>query len=463
MSEGREQSDLDRLIHLAAENARLQRELATAQETISRLEHSQQQLLSRIAELERETARQAAPFRRRDSKKVKPSEKKRPGRPKGHRGAFRRTPNYVDEWVEVPLPVCPDCGGPVHDARPIVQYIEEIPPIRPHVVRLTTWEGECPECGTVASSHPLKTSNAQGAARVQLGPRALALVCLLNKHLGLTMHKTVRLLSKVFQLRITPGGLSQALDRVADRVESSYEELLNRLRTSDAVFADETSWWVNGPGWWLWVFTNQNTTAYMVDQSRGGQVVCDVLGADFRGMLISDCLATYDKIDCRKHKCIAHHLRAISKARDRPDTKDKTYLDEWKKFFQAVIDLYDSRGTVPAEEFETNRAQLERTCDQLLAQSVTQTGDVAVQNRLAKQRPHLHGCLYEPQAEPTNNRSERQLRYGVIARKLSCGNKTERGKRTWEILTSLAATCQQTADDFVEFLAAKLPLPMPAG
>ncbi len=50
---------------------------------------------------------------------------------------------------------------------------------------------------------------------------------------------------------------------------------------------------------------------------------------------------------------------------------------------------------------------------------------------------------------------------GVIARKVSCGNKTEAGKRAWERLTSLAMTCQQRGHDFVSWLAACLPLNAP--
>lgn len=448
---------------LQAENARLRRELAAALEKAGQLEEANGALRGRIEELEREVARQAAPFRRRESRKVPPEQKKRPGRKGGHRGAYRRVPEYVDEEIEVPLPWCPCCAGPVEDRVPLVQYIEEIPPVRPKVIRLVTWQGECVRCGAVSSTHPLKTSGAQGVAGVHLGPRALALAALLNKHLGLSMRKTCRVLAQGLGLSITPGGLSQAMDRVADKVESSYEVLVERLRQSDAVFADETSWYVGEPGWWLWVFTNPEATLYVVHSSRGSQVVREVLGDEFAGMLVSDCLASYDPIDCRKHKCIGHHQKAIAKARDQPDTTDPRYLDRCKQFFQAVIYLYDLREILPAEDFAAKRAHLEATCRQLLDEPVTQAGDVAVQNRLLKQWPHLLGCLYEPAAEPTNNRAERQLRPAVISRKVSCGNKTERGKRTWEILSSLAATCQQNADDFIHYLVVRLPLAAQAG
>lgn len=147
-------------------------------------------------------------------------------------------------------------------------------------------------------------------------------------------------------------------------------------------------------------------------------------------MLVSDCLNVYDSLNCRNHKCIAHHHRAIRQARDRPDRPDKSYLQLWKLLFKATVALWKAQPTMPVEAFAEERARLEAAFDRLLHQSVTQPGDVAVQNRLLKQWPHLPGCLQEPLAEPTNNRAERSLRPAVIARKLSCGNRTERGRRS---------------------------------
>jgi hypothetical protein len=45
------------------------------------------------------------------------------------------------------------------------------------------------------------------------------------------------------------------------------------------------------------------------------------------------------------------------------------------------------------------------------------------------------------------------LRPAVIARKVSCGNKTPQGAHTWEILTSLAATCAQKAESFTQWVS----------
>ncbi len=66
--------------------------------------------------------------------------------------------------------------------------------------------------------------------------------------------------------------------------------------------------------------------------------------------------------------------------------------------------------------------------------------DVRFQNRLWKQRPYLLGCLEHRDVESTNNRAGRALRLAVVARKISCGNKTARRAKTFERLANLAAT-----------------------
>jgi len=120
---------------------------------------------------------------------------------------------------------------------------------------------------------------------------------------------------------------------------------------------------------------------------------------------------------------------------------------------------YGAIALLGEAEFARQRDHLETWLDRLLGAVRTQPGDVAIQQRIGKRREHVLGCLFDPAAEPTNNRAERSLRDpGVIARKVSCGNKTERGKEAWEVLTSLVATCQQRAQDFVSWLAACLPM-----
>lgn len=436
-------------------------------ELVERLREENRELRARIAALEAElaeakqaAARQAAPFRRREKLKKPDGAKKRPGREKGHEGHYRQAPPEVDETVEVPLAHCPHCEGTLKDVRRLEQVIEELPEFRPRRYRIITHEGVCAEHGPVRSTHPLQTSTAVGAAGTHLGPRAQATAVALSHGSGMSMRGVCRTLDRFFGLSLTPGGLSQLLARAARRTEDWYDRIVAQIRTSAAVFADETSWYVGQAGWWLWDFTTPDATLYVVAKSRGSGVVDEVLGDDFQGILVTDCLATYNPIECRKHKCIAHHLRALKEQEEALEDRhvQSLYLTLWKVQLQDVITTWHERDSMTAEAWTEKVLQLKRGVDNLLDQTPAEPEEVRFRNRLERQRPHLLGCLDDPAAEPTNNRAERDLRPAVIARKISCGNRTEAGKTTWERLRSISVTAQKQGADLVATLAPQLAL-----
>jgi hypothetical protein len=433
---------------LQADNAALRAEVASLREIVK-------QLTERIEQLQREACRQAAPFRRKDNDKKPPDQHKPPGRPVGHPPAFRPPPPRIDNDINVRLDECPKCGGPITNVQRCEQYIEDIPPVRPHVTKLTTYVGTCLCCGEVRSHHPLQVSTACGAAGTHLGARALGLTAWLNKRLGMTTRSVCKILKQLFGLKLTPGGLTQALDRMADKLQPTFDQLVADLRRQSVVWADETSWWVGGPGWWLWTFTTRNETVYHVDHSRGRDVVLDMLGEDFKGVLTSDCLASYEKLPYRMQKCYFHHLKAIKQAYEN-DPSD--YLVQLRAMLKAAMFLHTQRGDLSPPEWAKKRQCLEDRADELLLRTTPPIGAAKVAERIRKRHRWLFTFLDDPSLEATNNRAERSLRPAVIARKLSCGNKTTRGKQTWEILTSLAATCHQRDQDFVDFLRPHLIL-----
>lgn len=421
-----------------------------------------ERLKRRVVELEeqlRAALRPAAPFRRRETLKKADADKKSPGRPQGHPGDFRRVPAQIDRQVEVPLAGCPHCQAELQSLERRVQYIEELPPVRPECIQLTTWTGVCPQCGVVESTHPLQTSKAVGAAGTHLGPRAQALAVALA-HQGLTLGRTCSVLQDLCGLSLSRGGLAQLLQRAAGKLEPYYTQILEQVRRSAAVFADETSWYVGRPGWWLWVFTTPQATLYRVEEGRGSDVVRETLGTDFGGMLVSDCLASYNPIDCRKSKCVAHHLRKLAEhvAALEKEGRPTTDLLLWKLHLQDVIQTWKDRAGLEPAAYALKVLQLRRGTDNLLARAPPDEHTARFRNRMERQREHLLGCLSEPAAEPTNNRAERALRPAVISRKLSCGNRTAAGKSAWERLRSIYVTLTQQTADPIAVLTARLRL-----
>ena len=75
-------------------------------------------------------------------------------------------------------------------ARVATQYQEDLRVVRPVVRRFDIEVGHCAHCRRrVQGRHRLQTSDALGAASVQLGPEAIAWVVRLHTHLGTPLAK----------------------------------------------------------------------------------------------------------------------------------------------------------------------------------------------------------------------------------------------------------------------------------
>jgi transposase len=229
--------------------------------------------------------------------------------------------------------------------------------------------------------------------------------------------------------------------------------------------ADETSWWVGGAGSSLWVLTNRAGTFYRVVPSRS-RAQAEALIGGYRGVLVSDCLNIYDDLTPKQHKCYAHHLKAIGKALEDPQAGASAWLHDLRALLLGAMALKAGMAALPAAQVARMRQALEANADRLLGAPRTEANagphaapiEEKLRQRLLKQRDHLFTFLDHQAVDATNNLAERQLRPAVISRKLSCGNKTERGARTWQVLASLAATCRQTGSSVTDFLRPRLAL-----
>jgi transposase len=268
-------------------------------------------LRGQLEEARRAGKRQAAPFSKGDSKK----DPARPGRKSGAdygTRAHRPVPDHVDEEILVGLPdACPCCSGALEFEDEVDQYQEEIVEVRGHVRRFRISRGRCRRCGRRAQGrHPDQTSDALGAAGSQIGPRAVAIAAQLNKELGVAMSKVAQILG-LFGVTVTPGGLHQAIGRLAGAAAPTCQALVLAMRQSTAVAADETGWRVAGRRQWLWVFVGDDgVTVYLIAPGRGFEQAKGVLGSDFSGVLERDGWAPYRRFaDAQHQTCLAHLLR----------------------------------------------------------------------------------------------------------------------------------------------------------
>jgi transposase len=450
----------------------LERENAALREQVDQLQHANQQLQARVRkltgqveELRRAAKRQAAPF----SNNTPTPRPRRPGRKPGvayGRRACRPVPQRVDRVVGVGLPaVCPRCGDQLEVERVACQYQEDLPPSRSTVVtRYDLQIGRCRGCRRrIQPRHPEQTSDALGAAGVQVGPRAVALAVWLSKGLGLPAAKVARLLGQL-GLKVTPGGVVQALHRAGRRATPTWEALVGGIRASPVVAPDETGWRVAGHRAWLWAFAGQGVVVYRVAPGRGFDDAAVVLGSDYAGVLERDGWAPYRRFATASHQsCLAHLLRRCRELLADAERGQAKTPHAVRRILQAALAARGGRdaGELDAAQVAAEAERLGAAVDRLLAGRTTYPPNRRLLDHLARERDALFTFLAQPGVQATNWRAEHAIRPAVLCRKAWGGNRTWTGAQTWQVLSSMLATAAAQQRDPVALLVPLLCAPGP--
>jgi transposase len=457
MNPGKETSGNATVEELIKENQSQREQLKKAQAEIERLRKALEEAL-------RSLKRQAAPF----SKGQPKSNPKRPGRKSGSaygQRAFRAVPDRVDEQIAVGLPQkCPDCGGRVIHDSTHPQFQEDI--VRQTIVRRFDVEiGHCVGCGGhVQGRHPLQTSDALGAAQVQVGPQALTLAAHLSKQLGISHERTAQVLEWGYALGVSRSALCRAITRLGTKAQPTYQELQIAVRHSLVNRLDETSWRVAAHLQWLWVCVSDEVTLYAILPGRGFVQAAAILGEDYAGWLNHDGWQSYYRFVHAFHQTCLSHL--IRRCKDMIETASAAAARFPQAVMQSLRDGLALRDRYARQEISLRglsvaTGRLVANMERLLSKTFRDPANRRLAKHLRHEEPWLFTFLYCPGIEATNNAAERALRPAVVARKTWGGNRTANGAKTQQILISILTTCRQQGKDSFDRIAKLFLSPTP--
>jgi len=447
------------------EGERARRRIEQLKEENQRLEEENKRLRKELETAQRAARRQAAPFSR-----GKPtSQPKRPGRKSGaaHGPHHQRPiPQQVDEEISVSVPTqCPTCGGPLTVERVESQYQEEIVR-RTWVRRFHVPVCRCAQCDQrVQGRHPLQTSDALGAAAVQIGPEAVTLGVLMNKSLGLPHGDAAAILQQGFGLTMSRSGICRAIQRVASKAEATWHVLRDAARRSMLAHIDETGWKVEAQLRWLWAVVTEQVTFCEILPGRGFAEAAAILGAEYAGWLIHDGWAVYYKFLKAAHQsCVAHLIRRCRDLAEVATPAAARFPLAVQELFEEGLALRDRylEQKISLHGLWTATGRLEAKLDRLLARTYREPANRRLAKHLRHERPYLFTFLYCPGlVDATNNLAERVIRMLVVMRKNWGGNRTENGARAQGILTSVLCTARQQDKDVFQLLVDLLRSPQP--
>jgi len=369
---------------------------------------------------------------------------KKRGPKNGHAPHPRTLPQVVDREVGLVPKHCPDCQGNLPEPSKWHTHtqIDLPPPSQPIVTRFHVGWSYCKNCQKEVSIKNRLSGS-------KYGPNLHAQVCYWKFSLGLTLGKIQSLLNEQYRLKLSTGLLSGMITRSAKRFEGAYEDLGTSLSSQAFLHGDETSWRNDGNNAWLWSFSNQDVSYYVIDRSRGQKVIDDVLGKSFNGVLVSDFYSAYNGIDCEKKKCWTHLLREFREPKKKypKNAEIKSYSKQMKRFFRRGLSLQEAHRAGKNIETRFRRLVDDTVC--FIFKNPKHPDLKRLAKRLRKYRNELY-VFVKSEVDATNNAAEREIRPAVLMRKTSYGNRSDQGAENQAILMSMIRTASKSGQNFIQ-------------
>ena len=230
----------------------------------------------------------------------KPPAQQQPRKQRRHGFARpRMTPTHRVEHV---MENCPDCGahrsgGWIQRTREVI----ELPVVPVQVTEHVYLARTCPACRRRCTPPAVLDGVVLGQQR--LGVNLLSLIATLREEGRLPIRSVQWYLDTVHQLRLSVGAIVSAIHQTAQQAQPAVAQVLDRIRASPVVHADETGWRQSGANGYVWTFSTP-TERYFLRRGRGKAVVDEALSESFSGVLVSDCYAAYHHYDGPKQRCL---------------------------------------------------------------------------------------------------------------------------------------------------------------
>lgn len=356
------------------------------------------------------------------------------GAPRGHKGYWRKVPERIDYVVPLPIRTCPDCDGKLSDWRDIRERIvEDVPPApQPVVTKYLIERRYCAHCDKIVEA---EVPDALPGAR--LGLRIMLLIAYYKLRMALPENKVVEQLHDVHNFIISPAGVISALDQLQRAFGPHYKEIEKNIREAPVKGCDETGWRLDGKNHWAWAMVTEETAWYGVHRRRSYKVVQPVLQDQTGKVIVTDRLTTYNHLTeqtgCAHQICWAHILRDSKRLA-------KNY-DEARTVHRRLKSIFKKAKAVAGHGTPHDVAKLLTRIDTLGKLRFLQRSIRTFRNSICKKhRGNLFHFVTNPTVPSTNNGTERAIRKAVIIRKISNGNRSEKGARILETLLSVIET-----------------------
>ena len=402
----------------------------------------------------------------RDHKPSQPKDrrKRKHGPPQGHPKYERQFVTQPDHIVNLKAEACTNCHADLHAVTGQllnVNQITELPDPKVEVIEVRQYVVKCPHCG-----QPQVEDAPEGLEMDRtFGTRLEATVVYYRQEQHISYERIEATLQDLHGMVISPGGIDQIMQRAGQKAIQASETIQADVRQSKVINSDETGCRVDSQNWWQWVFCTLNAVLHVIRDNRSEDVIREVMAGHTAEVWGSDCLTSQLKAPTREHQlCLSHQIRNLQAVIDR--SPPAFWAQAMQKLFRYAIHIHNQRDQLSPEAFQVKLKCIERHCDWLVQQPLTDPDASRLQRRYQKYRQSLFVFLYRNDVSPTNNVSERALRPAVIHRKVVGCFRSTWGAHAYAALASVidtAALSGISTFQAIQSLFGSPSLPLPAG
>lgn len=370
-------------------------------------------------------------------KKVEPKEHKKIGAPKGHKGATRKLKKST-KTDKHNLTDCPKCGGKIKKLfDKIIKIVEEIPTPQPVEITKHIFEtGICENCGKIIANSDLPEEG-------NLDKNLLSHITLLKFEDRLPLRKVVKSLERQHNIQLSHTTILDATRRVSNSLKTPYQNVISSIKTSKFVHIDQTDIKVGTITFQLWVFVTQKSTLFIIRKAGYNNVMEEVLGKNYKGIIIGDGIETYRQYTDNIQRCWAHLLRESKKLSEE--------FDSAKPLHEALKKMFEKVNSVTIEDPPKKRQALYDKCVKNLRQWIELANSYKELRKFATKiengLKHWFTRILHPYIEATNNNAERALREIIVQRKIFGSLRNQKGIEIIETIMTMLTTWKQNGQD----------------
>lgn len=383
----------------------------------------------------------------------KKGKKRKKGAQAGHKRHERKPipPEKIDRYEYHEMKLDPREWRALDEWETLQQIEMKVAPVE--VIEHWARRYQHKESGEIVTASFPKEVKAAGL----IGPNLSAFVAYLKGFGHMSYTTIATLLDDVFGIDVSRGLLAKVItDKVSSALARPYDELRHRLPAESRLGIDETGHKDDGARYWTWCFRSNEYTLFHIADTRGSEVLFNLLGVAFDGVITCDYFSAYRKFlgnsSATMQFCLAHLIRDVKYLADQSDKIVKNWAVKALDDFTDLFRLIHRRDKLTAETFQKRLIGFRDRLLKRFRSAPMRQGARDLRERFKKFPDEFFTFMITPGVQPTNNMTEQAIRYVVIDRKITQGTRGSKGQRWCERIWTTISTCHAQGLSVYDFL-----------